>query len=122
MKTLVNIQIKGLAKLEAKLKANTPEMKTAVMEIVKKNGSQMQGKMRKNMNGAYTAGYSTGATARSVTEVYSNAGFKVTVAPHTKYAPYLEYGTRFMTPRPAIRPAFLAQSAIFTNDLKKVFK
>lgn len=119
---MVNVEFKGLTKLEAKLKAETPEMKIAVMEIVKKNGSDMQRKMRKNMHSAYTAGYSQGLTAGSVTEVYSDAGFKVTVGPHMNYDPYLEYGTRFMAPRPAIRPAFLAQSAIFIKDLNKVFK
>ena len=97
-------------------------MKKAVMEIVKKNGAQMGSKMRRNMANTYTAGYSTGATMRSVTESLSNAGMTVTVAPHTHYVPYLEYGTRFMSPRPTVRPAFIAQSAIFINDLKKVTK
>ena len=117
---MASIEFKGLTQLEAKLKAETPEMKMAVMEIVKKNGSQMAGKMRKNMSQAYQ--HPTGLTKGSVAENYSNAGFTVSVGPHTNYAPYLEYGTRFMTPRPTVRPAFLAQSAIFTSDLKKVFK
>lgn len=125
----MDIKFKGLIQLEAKLKANTPEMKMAVMEIVKKNGAQMGSKMRRNMSAAYTGHYEgkrfvkpTGKTKGSVIDVYSNGGMKVTVAPHTKYASYLEYGTRFMSPRPTVRPAFVAQSAIFTADLKKVFK
>lgn len=123
MKTLASgfkIEFKGLAQLEAKLKAETPEMKTAVMEIVKKNGSQMASKMRNNMQSTYK--HPTGRTKGSVTETYKDAGFTVSVGPHTNYAPYLEYGTRFMSPRPTIRPAFLAQSAIFTNDLRRVFR
>lgn len=116
----MNIEFKGLAQLEAKLKAETPEMKIAVMNIVKKNGSQMASKMRKNMQATYQ--HPTGRTKGSVAENYANAGFSVSVGPHTEYAPYLEYGTRFMTPRPTVRPAFLAQSAIFTSDLKKVFR
>lgn len=119
---MLDIKFNRLTELEAKLKTNTPEMKQAVQEIIKKNGSQMQGKMRQNMNGAYTAGYSNGATAQSVTESYSNAGMKVAVGPHTNYAAYLEYGTRFMSPRPTVRPAFLSQSAIFTSDMKKVMR
>lgn len=117
---MANIEIKGLTKLEAKLKAETPEMKIAVMNIVKKNGSQMASKMRKNMQSTYE--HPTGRTKGSVTENYSNAGFSVSVGPHTEYSPYLEYGTRFMSPRPTVRPAFLAQSAIFTADLRRVFK
>lgn len=116
----MNIEFKGVTQLEAKLKAETPEMKIAVMNIVKKNGSQMASKMRKNMQATYQ--HPTGRTKGSVAENYANAGFSVSVGPHTEYAPYLEYGTRFMTPRPTVRPAFLAQSAIFTSDLKKVFR
>lgn len=116
----MNIEFKRLTQLEAKLKAETPEMKIAVMNIVKKNGSQMANKMRKNMQAAYQ--HPTGRTKGSVAENYANAGFSVSVGPHTEYAPYLEYGTRFMAPRPTVRPAFLAQSAIFTSDMKKVFR
>ena len=121
VKTL-DIKFKGLTQLEAKLKANTPEMKTAVMRIVQHNGDEMMDKMKHNMDSTYTAGYSTGKTRRTTTRVLSNDGFKVAVGPVTPYSGYLEYGTRFMSPRPTVRPAFLAQSAIFTADLKKVFK
>lgn len=97
-------------------------MKQAVKEIVKKNGSQLASKTRRNMANTYTRGYSTGATMRSVSELYADGGMTVKVGPHTNYFPYLEYGTRFMSARPTLRPAFQTQSQIFINDLKKVMK
>lgn len=124
---MLDLKFNGLTELEAKLKTNSPQMRMAVEQIIKKNGSQMASKMRRNMSAQYTGHYEgkrfvkpTGATKRSVTETYSNSGMKVAVGPHTNYAPYLEYGTRFMIPRPTIRPAFINQLAIFNKDMKRL--
>ena len=35
---------------------------------------------------------------------------------------YLEKGTRFMAPEPAVEPAFNVQKQIFKNDLEKAVK
>ena len=93
---------------------------TPVKRVVKKHGALLKTKVISNMNAAYTAGYSTGATKRSVTNEISNGGLTATVSGHTEYLPYLEYGTRFMSPRPTLHPAFAYQSIQFVNDLKKV--
>ncbi len=37
----------------------------------------------------------------------SNIGFFVTIGTNVKYAPYLEFGTRKMLPRPFLRPVYM---------------
>lgn len=95
---------------------------TPVKQIVAKHGALLKTKTISNMNGAYTAGYSTGATARSVTSTISDGGMTATVAPHTDYFVYLEYGTRFMSARPTLGPALAYQGVQFLNDLTKLMK
>lgn len=93
-----------------------------VQTVVKKHGTLLKKKTVANMNSAYTAGYSTGHTARSVTNALSNGGLTATVSVGSEYFPYLEYGTRFMSARPTLHPAFAYQSILFVNDLKKVLE
>ena len=95
---------------------------TPVKMIVAKHGALLQQKAISNMNAAYTAGYSTGATAHSVTNSIGDGGLSATVAPHTEYFPYLEYGTRFMNARPTLKPAWAYESVKFVNDLQKLVK
>ena len=116
----IKIELRGIDDLKKKI-AKKKDM-TPVKAIVSKNGALLQNKTIENMNAAYTAGYSTGATARSVTNEISNGGMTATIGPHTSYVPYLEYGTRFMSARPTLKPAFTYQSVQFVNDLKKWLK
>lgn len=124
--------MKGLLQLEKKLKTNNAEMNIAVKKIVQKNGSQLAIQTKKNMKSAYKGHYEgnkfvkpTGALEGSIQDQYSNGGMTVTVgsfAPTREYFGYLEYGTRYMTPRPTLRPAFIKQAQVFTTDLKKLMK
>lgn len=47
------------------------------------------------------------------------AGLTGTVKATADYAPYVEYGTRFMKAQPYMRPAFDRQKDIFIKDIKK---
>lgn len=114
----ISIQLKGIEALQRKIEKKKDL--APVRAVVAKHGALLKAKTISNMNSAYSAGYSTGATARSVTNTLSNGGMTATVAPHTEYFPYLEYGTRFMAARPTLHPAFTYQSIRFLNDLKKV--
>ena len=114
----MRIKLEGDLKLKAKL-ASCKNL-TAVKTIVKQNGHELNTKMQRNMESAYSKGYSTGETKRSVTEAYSDGGMTATVGPETDYSPYVEYGTRYMTAEPAVRPAFQSQEPQFINDLKKL--
>lgn len=114
----LRVDLKGIDGIVEKLEKKKDL--TPVRNVVMKHGALLKNKVISNMNAAYSAGYSTGATKRSVTNEISNGGLTATVSGHTEYLPYLEYGTRFMSPRPTLHPAFAYQSIQFVNDLKKV--
>ena len=44
------------------------------------------------------------------------------VSANTDYAAYQEYGTRYMTAHPFLRPALNEQGKQFINDLKRLAK
>ena len=116
------VKIEGLSELQAKFEEMNVSFQPKVRSIVAKHGAQLKTRTAENMSNAYTAGYSTGATRRSLTTTFSDGGMTVAVAPHTEYFPYLEYGTRFMSARPTLKPAFAFQSVQFVNELKKMMK
>lgn len=118
----MQIKLQGARSLQAKLRKRPQLLASKVRPIVKRNAAQLKKKTIQNMNSAYTAGYSTGDTARSVTNTLSQAGLTATIAPGTEYFPYLEYGTRFMAARPTLHPAFAYQSVLFINQLKAVMR
>lgn len=122
MKTLekAKITLEGLDDLTAALKAKMDL--TEVPQIVKKHGAQLSSRTQSNMQAAYTHGYSNGRTRRSVKPIFSDGGMTVSVGPTTDYFPYLEYGTRFMSAMPTLKPAFDVQSQMFINELKRLMQ
>lgn len=118
----VTFQIKGARELQRAIAKRPMMMATQTKTIVAKHGALLKTKTAQNMAAAYTAGYAIGATRRSLSTTFSNAGMTVAVAPHTEYFPYLEFGSRFMSARPTLKPAFAYQSVQFVNDLKKMMK
>lgn len=116
----LRVDLKGIDGIVEKLEKKKDL--TPVRNVVMKHGALLKNKVISNMNAAYSAGYSTGHTARSVTNALSNGGLTATVSVGSEYFPYLEYGTRFMSARPTLHPAFAYQSILFVNDLKKVLE
>lgn len=126
----ISISVSGTEKLSAKLESTQYQRKAR--NIVKRNGAGLSYKTQDNMSRVYTGHYEwkkgkgrvfvkpTGATRRSVTVEIGNGGYSASVGAHTKYSPYLEYGTRFMAKRPALIPAFRTQGQIFIEDLKNI--
>lgn len=126
----MGIKLNGVDALKKKLDAG--QYKQEASTILRRNASQLQNRIKANMSAKYTGHYewrkgkgrvfvkSTGATSRSTTIAFSDGGMTATVGPHTKYAPYLEYGTRKMSARPTVGPATRVQGPIFINDLKKL--
>lgn len=112
--------LEGLDKLQVAIKAKMDL--TEVPQIVKKHGAQLSSRTQSNMQAAYTHGYSIGRTWRSVKPVFSDGGMTVSVGPTTDYFPYLEYGTRFMSAMPTLKPAFDVQSQMFINELKRLMQ
>lgn len=86
------------------------------------NGDQLNRRMKKATKTAFKKGYSTGQTASSINTEISDGGLTATIAPHTDYASYVEYGTRYMEAEPFVRPSFEVQKEKFIRDLDKVVK
>lgn len=122
--TKVGIRMTGDKELLAALRKRPVLMATSARKIVDRNGRQLKAQTKRNMASTYTAGYSNGESGvrGTVDVVFSQAGLTATVAPHKDYFPYLEYGTRFMSPRPTLKPAFAYQRVKFVNDLRKLMK
>lgn len=114
----MKIKIDGLKQLEKALKDNVTM--DDVKRVVKTNGSQLQRLMQQNAD--FTRGYATGTTKRSIGLEIVDGGFTAEVEPQTEYSPYLEYGTRFMTAQPFVRPAYNEQKQKFKSDMDKLVR
>lgn len=114
------ITFQGDKKLKAKLeKCKNPE---AIKTIVQKNGDELNREMKSNTKSAFRKGYATGQTGSSINTVMKDSGYTAEVGPTTDYASYVEYGTRYMSKEPFVKPAYTAQAAKFKADLDKVVK
>lgn len=112
------IMIDGLEELQKKLIKNATL--NDVKKVVKQNGFELTAKMVRNAS--FSQGYQTGQTKRSIRLTLKDGGLTVEVGPETEYSPYVEYGTRFMSAQPFIRPAANAQKKIFLSDIRKIIK
>jgi len=112
------MEIRGLDQLIGGLN------KRANLDIVKstvtKNGADLDKRMKRNAS--FTRGYQTGTTKRSITTTLSDGGFTSTTKPNTHYSAYLEYGTRYMSAQPFVKPSFDVQKVQFLNDMKRLMK
>lgn len=114
----MHFEFKGLDDLQKALKENATM--NDVKKVVAKNGSDLQSKIQENAE--FTKGYQTGTTKRSVNLEIADNGLTASSEPMTEYAPYLEYGTRFMDAQPFVKPAFDEQKKKFEKDMKKLVR
>lgn len=115
---MAGIKLEGLDKLQKALKENITM--DDVKKVVKTNGSQLQSKMQAKAD--FKKGYQTGQTKRSIGLEIKDSGFTAESGPETEYAPYLEYGTRFMQAQPFVKPAYNEQKEKFKSDMQKLVK
>ena len=110
---MAKVEIRGLDKLQKKLKKNCSleDVKT----VVKQNGITVS-------NAVFKGGYTIGTTKKSIRGETRDGGFTYAEGPTTHYAPYVEFGTRFMDAQPFVRPAFKQQVPAFKSDMKKLVK
>lgn len=125
---MVRVKIEGIEALTEGL-SNRKDILPKIKNIVKKHGAGLSDKTQTNMLKMYTGHYEgkkfvkpTGATRGSAIVEISYNGLTATVAPNTKYFPYLEYGTRFMRARPTLTPAFMSEAPLFKADIEKLIK
>ena len=115
---MAGIKIEGLDKLQKRLAENVTM--NDVKRVVRKNGAELQSKIQEKAE--FTKGYQTGTTKRSVTLEITDGGFTAESGPTTEYAPFVEYGTRFMDAQPFVRPALEEQAAKFKGDMQKLVR
>lgn len=87
-----------------------------VKNVVRLNTSEMQRKAQRN------APVDTGAMKRYIMISSFDDGLTGRVGSLMNYSSYVEYGTRFSSAQPFIRPAFREQKRIFIKDLKRLMK
>ena len=114
----MKLKVDGLKELEKALKDNVTM--DDVKRVVRQNGSELQRKTHDNAD--FKKGYATGETKRSIGLEFADSGFTAEVEPKTEYAPYLEYGTRFMDAQPFVKPAYDEQVIQFKKDMQRLVK
>lgn len=105
---------KGMDKLKAALKKNLKM--NAVKKIMQVNGAEMQTKTE------WRAPAKTGTLKRSIVLSMEDEGLVARVSVGANYAPYVEYGTRFMNAKPYLRPSFNEQKVQLKHDLERLVR
>lgn len=111
------IKLVGMTQLRKALhnKANAVN-RQALARVVKQNTIECQAKAKRN------APVKTGALQRSINSAFEDGGQTGVVSAYMDYAPYVEFGTRFMDKQPYLQPALDDQGPQFAEDLKKLVK
>jgi HK97 gp10 family phage protein len=109
-----SFQVTGIKELSAALKkrANLDDVK----RVVQMNGSEMARAMNAH------APSDTGNLKRMIKLSMHDDGFTVKVISGAEYAAYQEYGTRYQTGTPHVRPAYNQQRPKFLSDMKRLMK
>lgn len=109
-----SFKITGLNKLSSKLKKNVTM--NDVKQVVKNNTAELTNAARRN------APVDTGFLKRSIVMELANGGYVGRSIAGAEYAPYIEYGTRFMASQPFMAPAYRLQKKKFKSDLERLMK
>lgn len=108
------IEIRGIKNLQERIKV--AQNLDAVRKVIKVNGSEMQRKAQRN------APVDTGALKRNIVIDHFAGGLGVKVTSSADYAPYQEWGTRYQSGTPHIKPAYLSQKPLFIRDMDKIVR
>lgn len=115
---MARVTLTGMKELQKALKDNVTM--DDVKRVVKHNGSQMQDLAQENAD--FKKGYQTGKTKHSISLEIKDGGMTAEVEPGTEYAPYVEWGTRFMDAQPFMKPAHNVQKEKFKKDMDKLVR
>lgn len=115
-----DIRIEGAKELIKKLKDNATL--DDVKRVVRTRGILMEKsiKTKASHSGLYKKGYSKGGIKQSTVGQTDLGGLSYTVGTPQEYAPYVEYGTRFMEPEPAFKKGYEEQQAKFKKDMDRL--
>lgn len=109
-----SLKIIGIDKLITKLKKNATL--GDVKQVIKMNGSEMQQSAQR------FAPVDTGSLKRNIRLNIEQWGMEAKVTSGAEYAGYQEWGTRYMSGTPHIKPAYRIQSAKFKADMQRLIK
>lgn len=110
----MSVELKGVNELRIALKKKADM--AAMKRIVKMNGAELQQKAKRN------APVDTGTLKRSIVLELKDDGMTAECAATAEYAPYQEWGTRYMEAQPYMKPAFNAQKEKFKSDMDKLVR
>ena len=108
------VYIDGMDKLTAKIKKC--QNLDPIKKVVKQNGAELQSKAQRN------APVDTGNLKRNIALEIKSNGMTAECESQAEYAPYVEWGTRYMEAQPHVKPAFEDQKKQFKHDLERVVK
>ena len=108
----MQIKFKGVNELKIALKEKA-DIK-AVKHVVKQNGAELQAGAQRN------APVDTGTLKRSIQLEIMDGGLTAVSEAKAEYAPYVEWGTRFMDAQPYMKPAFYVQKEQFKRDMDRM--
>lgn len=111
---MAGVKMVGVKELKGRL-TDAAQMKAA-KQIVQKNGAELQARAQRN------APVDTGNLKRSIRLEIRDDGLTAESNAAAEYAPYVEWGTRFMKAQPFMRPAFQVQKEKFRSDMSKLAK
>ena len=112
----ISVKMQGLDTLMKAIKDKIKNEPSVLQRAVMHHGAQLQQKAMR------AAPVKTGNLKRSIMLDISYNGLVATVEPQANYAPYVEYGTRFMNAQPFMRPSYYSQVALFKSDIQKLVK
>lgn len=114
------MRLDGIKELKKMLSDAPKELEADVKRTTKRHATSLQ---RKMVSQAFFSGpYTVGNIRRNIKIEASDGGMTYTVYPSPDYAPYVEYGTRFMGSQPFVRPAFWSERPLYLESLKRLVK
>lgn len=109
-----NFSIKGTSQIEKHLKRAATM--NDVKNVVQLNTSEMQQKAQRK------APVDTGALKRYITLSVIDGGLTGRINALMNYSAYVEFGTRFQTAQPFIKPAYNEQKKQYERDLMRLVR
>ena len=111
--------ITGVEALLKDLNKKQTVVPTKTQQVIKKHGGELQ---REAMRLAPVAKVAGGSLKRSIELEILDGGYTAKVSPYMDYAVYQEYGTRYQSGTPYMRPAFYNRVKPFIDELKGMIK
>jgi len=116
----VVVRIEGLEDIKFKLKSFTPEVNEAIEKEIKISAINIQREAKK------ICPWRSNRLRSSIAIQLLGSGGRINAAEigsyHVEYAPYVEFGTRYMKAEPYLRPAYDAEIPKYKANVAKILR